>query len=87
MSPDEIRATLAKVMVERLNCTVPVDKIGWDSTLRHDLGIDSLGASELLFEIEVTFGTALRYADVDSLVTVRDAVNAISRTLQSASAT
>ena len=82
MTQEEIRDMLAKILVERLNCAVAVGQVGWDSTLRDDLGIDSLGASELLFEIEETFGANIGTVDARSLVTVRDAVNAISRNLQ-----
>jgi len=81
MTQDEIRDKLAFIIVERLNSAVPLNQVCWDSTLRDDLGIDSLGASELLFEIEETFGTPIATGDAVSLVTVRDAVNAIARSL------
>ena len=83
MTTDEIRDRLAHIIVEKLSSQIEVDEVGWDTTLRDDLGIDSLGAAELLFEIEETFGTNIGHVDARSLVTVRDAVNAISRGLQS----
>jgi acyl carrier protein len=86
MTTDEIRDTLAKILVEKINSTIAVDQVDWDSTLRDDLGIDSLGAAELLFEIEETFGAQIGTVDATSLVTVRDAVTAISRGLQSPAA-
>jgi acyl carrier protein len=83
MTADEIRDRLAHIIVERLSSGVHLEEVGWDSTLRDDLGIDSLGAAELLFEIEEAFGTHIGFADAGSLVTVRDAVDAISRGLHS----
>jgi acyl carrier protein len=82
MTPDQIRDKLATIIVEKLNSAVPRERVAWDSTLRDDLGIDSLGASELLFEIEDEFGTPIKSTDVNSLVTIRDAVNAIVRSMQ-----
>jgi len=72
------------IIVERLNTAILLQQVAWDSTLRDDLGIDSLCASELLFEIEEEFGAPIADRDVPSLVTVRDAVNAIARSLQAA---
>jgi acyl carrier protein len=82
MTQEEIRDMLARILVEKLNCSIAVGEVGWDSSLRDDLGIDSLGAAELLFEIEETFGVDIGTLDARSLVTVRDAVYAISRGLQ-----
>jgi acyl carrier protein len=86
MTTDEIHDKLAKIIVEKLNSALELEEIGWDSTLRDDLGIDSLGAAELLFEIEEAFGAPIGIVDATSLVTVRDAVTAISRGLQSPAA-
>jgi acyl carrier protein len=83
MTTDEIRDTLARIIVEKINSALVVEEVGWDSTLHDDLGIDSLGAAELLFEIEEAFGAQIGTVDAASLVTVRDAVTAISRGLQS----
>ena len=82
MTQDEIRDALAKILVERLNCSVAVGEVGWNSSLRDDLGIDSLAVAELMYEIEDTFGTALEDTEPTTLVTVRDAVHAIARELQ-----
>lgn len=83
MTTDQIRDQLAHIIAERLGNGIAVEEVGWDSTLRDDLGIDSLGAAEFFFEIEEAFGTSLGTLDARLLVTVRDAVNAISRGLQS----
>jgi acyl carrier protein len=86
MTTDQIHDKLARIIVEKLNSALELDEVGWDSTLREDLGMDSLGAAELLFEIEEAFGTEIGAVDATSLVTVRDAVTAISRSLQSRAA-
>ena len=86
MTKDEIRDQLAHIIAERLGNGIAVEEVGWDSTLRDDLGIDSLGAAELFFEIEEAFGASIGSVDARSLVTVRDAVNAIARNLQSSAA-
>jgi acyl carrier protein len=86
MTTDEIRDRLAHIIVERVNSGVAIEEIGWNSKLRDDLGIDSLAAAELLFEIDQEFGAPIGTIDARSLVTVRDAVNAISRGLPSSRA-
>jgi len=85
MTTDEIRDRLAHIIVEKLNSGVAMEEVRWESNLRDDLGIDSLAAAELLFEIDQEFGAPLGTVDARSLVTVRDAVNAISRGLPSSS--
>ena len=86
MTTTEIQDKLARIIVEKLNCALELEEVAWDSTLRDDLGIDSLGAAELLFEIEEAFGTQIGAVDATSLLTVGDAVAAISRSLQSRAA-
>jgi len=82
MTPDEIRAKLATIITEKVNSRLSIDQIQWDSRLRDDLGVDSLAVAELMWEIESSFGTALDELDPRTLVTVRDAVDAIGRELQ-----
>ena len=59
-----------------------IHQIQWNTRLRDDLGIDSLSVAELMYEIEATFGTALEEVEPGTLLTVRDAVNAIAHELQ-----
>jgi len=86
MTTDEIRERLAHIIVEKLNSGVAMAEVRWESNLRDDLGVDSLAAAELLFEIEQEFGAPVGTVDARSLVTVRDAVAAISRGLPSQAA-
>jgi acyl carrier protein len=82
MTEEEIRAKLATIITEKVNSRLSPQEIQWQTRLRDDLGIDSLGLVELLYEIEARFGTAMENLDPRNLVTVRDAVEAISRELQ-----
>jgi acyl carrier protein len=86
MTPEEIRAKLATIIAAQVNSRIPARQIQWDTRLRDDLGIDSLAVAELMYEIEDTFGTVLQDTEPTTLVTVRDAVDAIARELQLPSA-
>ena len=82
MTIEEIRAKLAIIISEKVNSRISAQQIQWDTRLRDDLGIDSLAVAELMYEIEDTFGTTLEETEPGTLVTVRDAVDAIARELQ-----
>ena len=82
MTPEEIRVQLATIIAEKVNSRISVQQIQWDTRLRDDLGIDSLAVAELMYEIEDAFGATLEDTDPGTLVTVRDAVDAIARELQ-----
>jgi acyl carrier protein len=82
MTPEDIRAKLATIITEKVNSRLSLQQIQWDMRLRDDLGIDSLAVAELMYEIEASFGTTLGEIDPRTLVTVRDAVDAIGRELQ-----
>ena len=82
MTPEEIRTELATIIAEKVNSRIQVQQIQWDTRVRDDLGLDSLALAELMYEIEDTFGTTLEETDPTTLVTVRDAVDAIAHELQ-----
>jgi acyl carrier protein len=82
MTPEEIRAQLATMIAEKVTNRTSIQQIQWDTRLRDDLGFDSLALAELMYEIEDTFGTTLEETNPTTLVTVRDAVDAIARELQ-----
>jgi acyl carrier protein len=82
MTPEEIRTKLAKIIAEKIHSPMSAQQIQWDTRLRDDLGIDSLAVAELMYEIEDTFGTALEDTEPTTLVTIRDAVQAIVRELE-----
>ncbi len=79
MTPEQIHSRLATLIAERVNRALMPSQITLDAQLREDLGIDSLCASELMFEIEEEFGTTVADEDVTRLQTVRDLVQAIAQ--------
>ncbi len=78
MTPEHIHSRLATVIAERVNRALIPSQVTLDAHLRNDLGIDSLCASELMFEIEEEFGTTVAEEDVTHFQTVRDLVQAIA---------
>jgi acyl carrier protein len=82
MTPEEIRAKLATIVAQRSMKKIPAEQVDWNTRLREDLEIDSLGAVELMYEIEETFGTTLDETDPRTLGTVRELVEAIAQELQ-----
>jgi acyl carrier protein len=84
MTTQEIHAKLATLIHQKVDSRVAVEQVTLDSRLREDLGIDSLAVTEMLYEIEETFGATLEISRPESLQTVGDAVNAIHRELPTA---
>jgi acyl carrier protein len=79
MTTENIHSRLTALITERVNRVVTPAQVTLDARLRDDLGIDSLCASELIFEIQEEFGTAVTDEDVSRFQTVRDLVRAISQ--------
>ena len=82
MTTGEIYNKLSNIITEKVNSQISPQQIQWETRLRDDLGIDSLAVAELMYEIEETFGTTLEQTEPATLVTIRDAVDAIARELQ-----
>ena len=82
MTPEEIRVQLATIIAEKVDSHIAPEQVTLDSRLREDLGIDSLAVAEMLYEIEEVFGATLEVSDPQTLLTVRDAVNAIALELR-----
>jgi len=82
MTPAEIRIKLATLIAARISPRISAEQVQWDTRLRDQLGIHSRAMAELMCDIEETFGTALEETDPARLVTLRDAVDAIVRELQ-----
>jgi acyl carrier protein len=82
MTTGEIYNKLSTIITEKVNSQISPQQIQWETRLRDDLGIDSLAVAELMYEIEETFGTTLEQTEPATLVTIRDAVDAIARELQ-----
>jgi acyl carrier protein len=81
MTTQEIHAKLATLIHQKVDSRVAVEQVTLESRLREDLGIDSLAVTEMLYEIEETFGATLELSRPEALYTIGDAVNAIHREL------
>jgi acyl carrier protein len=79
MSIEHIYPRIVTVITERVNRAVVPAQVTLDARLRDDLGLDSLCASELIFEIQEEFGTVVTDEDVSRFQTVRDLVRAIDQ--------
>jgi acyl carrier protein len=82
MTTDQIHSKLATIIAEKVDSHIAPEQVTLDSRLREDLGIDSLAVAEMLYEIEEVFGATLEVSDPQTLLTVRDAVNAIALELR-----
>jgi len=82
MTIQQIHMTLAQLIAQRVDRRLAAERITLDSRLREDLGLDSLAMTEMLYEIEEAFGATVEVPRPETLVTVRDAVNAIAIELQ-----
>ena len=69
---------LVREVSEELHPDRPVRRLGLDSSLDKDLGLDSLGRAELLSRLEKRFGVGLPDSLVASAETPRDLLRAIA---------
>jgi acyl carrier protein len=68
-----IEDKIKQIISERLE--IKKEEIKLESKLRDDLGIDSFGFVELIFEIKDKFGITIPDQDFTSILKVKDAVN------------
>jgi acyl carrier protein len=80
MEKKQIEEKLKNIIAERLE--VKLEKIKSESKFREDLGIDSFGLVEMLFEIKDKFGLVISDQESKSMVRFKDAVDFISRKLE-----
>jgi acyl carrier protein len=76
-----IQQKVIDVLSDKLSIGTPVDKdtITLDSLLREDLGLDSLGAVEMLFDLESEYDIAISDEDALTFKRVRDIVEYFER--------
>lgn len=67
-----IEQKLKQIIFERLEINPQI--IGLNTKLRDDLGIDSFGYVEMIFEIKDKFGVEIKDEDAKSLVKLGDIV-------------
>ncbi|MGE5197651.1 MAG: acyl carrier protein [Deltaproteobacteria bacterium] len=63
------------VLADKLN--MDINKISLDSHLFDDLGMDSFGSIEIVFELEEKFGIKILETDIEKAKTVKDIVDYI----------
>ena len=76
MTDQEIEQKVKEILSKKLG--VELGKITSESRLAQDLGVDSFGAVELMFEIEEAFALKIPDSDIDHVRTVKDIVAYVS---------
>ena len=72
MTNQEIEQKVKELLSKKFD--IDIAKIKSDSRLAQDLGVDSFGAVEMMFELEETFGLKIADSDVDGIRRVNDIV-------------
>jgi acyl carrier protein len=72
MTDQEIEQKVKELLAKKFD--IDIGKITSESRLAQDLGVDSFGAVELMFELEEAFGLKIADSDIDKIRTVRDIV-------------
>jgi acyl carrier protein len=72
MTPQEIDQKVKEILSKKLD--VELSKISGDTRLADDLGVDSFGALELMFEIEEAFDLKISDSDIEHIRSVNDIV-------------
>jgi acyl carrier protein len=76
MTDQEIEQKVREILSKKIG--VELGKIKPESRLAQDLGVDSFGAVELMFEIEEAFALKIPDSDIDQVHTVKDIVAYVS---------
>jgi len=79
MTEAEIEKGVKEILSKRLN--ISTEKILKDSKFVDDLGMDSFGAVEVMFEIEDKFGIEVNEKDLLNITTVKNMVDYITNKL------
>ena len=72
MTNQEIELKVRQIISKKLD--VELGKISAESRLAEDLGVDSFGAVELMFELEEAFGLKIPDSDIEHVRSVNDIV-------------
>ncbi len=75
MNTEEVDQKVREVLAKNLN--VDINQIQSDTRLAEDLGVDSFGGVELMFEIEEAFGLKIPDSEIEQVRTVKDIVSYI----------
>ena len=74
---DQIRKKVTEVLANKLN--IAEDSITLDSSLVGDLGMDSFGAMEMIFDLEETYDIEIQDEEVATFIRVADIVGYMER--------
>lgn len=77
MTEVEIEKGVKEILAKRLN--ISTDKILRNSDFKDDLGMDSFGAIEVMFEIEDRFGIEVQEKELIEIKKVEDMINYIKK--------
>ena len=80
MNKKEIEQKVKEILAKRLG--IPSNKITLDSHLVDDLGMDSFGAVEVMFEMEDRFSINVNEKKLIDIKTVQDMINYIASKLK-----
>jgi len=80
MDRSTIENKVKKALAEKFD--ISIEKIKPTSSLKDDLGIDSFGAIELIFEVEEKFGIDIPEQDMADARTVQDIINCIAKRVE-----
>ena len=85
MTNQEIEQKVKELLSKKFD--IEIGKITSESRLAQDLGVDSFGAVELMFELEETFGLKIQDSDIDGIRSVNDIVAYLAAWLKKAEET
>ena len=72
--PDlDIESKVREILAKK--CSVPAASITAQTRLAEDLGVDSFGALELMFELEEAFALQIPDSEIEHIRTVKDIVD------------
>ncbi len=75
MNQDAVAQTVKELLAKKMS--IDVGQIKGETRLTEDLGLDSFGGVEVMFEIEEAFDLKIPDSDIEQVRTVNDIVNYI----------
>ena len=80
MQYSEIELTVKDILADKLD--MDRNKINLNSDLFNELGLDSFGSIEIVFELEEKFDIKILEADIEKAKTVKDITDYIAQRLE-----
>lgn len=75
MTNEAVAQTVRELLARKMS--IAIEKISGETRLAEDLGLDSFGGVEVMFEIEEAFNLKIPDSDIEQVRTVNDIVNYI----------